>query len=310
MKRTGKIIITAVIVSCIVLQGCGQEQNATENENLTIPQYETSSLSGKIESEESTTEVVDGYERFKSGYDENGDVYIDIPYVKNRVPGVMYFFDDFRKEYLGRIPFYSDVNRPDGTQDKKNAACGFFACFSSPTKRDIDSGLKSERTNPPYVIKEAFEIYGAEPNDKHYSMTYQDVQAVSFALYEDFYEEIPKVMVRVYGVPRELWERELGSDLTFEYDSYEAFIEQCKSNEYTECVLMGEKELDSTGVYYIDYKKLAESGDFINYFVDISFDRSIKWTYNIDGSCTYDINNESLFQEWKNEHTDKIIAGK
>jgi len=291
-------MVTIIVISSFILQGCGQEQNAIENENLTIPQYETSSLSGKIESEESTTEVVDGYEKIKAGYDENGDIYVDVPYIKNRVSGVTYFYDDFREKF--QDPYqYIGINRPEGTQYKKNDACSFFACFNSPPN--------SDETNPPYVIKESFELFNKDYKPK---MTCQDVQGISFALYEDFYEEIPKVMVKVYGVPKEIWEREFGSNLEFDARLLETFIERCKSNEYTECVLMGEKELDSTGVYYIDYKKLAESGDFINYFVDISFDRSIKWTYNIDGSYTYDINNESLFQEWKNEHTDKIIAGK
>jgi len=302
MKKTSKIMVAIIVISSFILQGCGQEQNATENENLTIPQYETLSLSGKIETEESTTEVVDGYEKLKVGYDENGDIYVDIPYIKNRVPGVMYFYDTFREESHGKLSLYTDVNRPNGTQYKRNAACSFFASFTSQPD--------SDEKNPLYVIEDAFEVYGVEPNDKHYSMTNQDVQGIGFALYEDFYEEIPKVMVKVYGVPRKLWERELGSDLSFEHDSYETFIEQCKSNEYTECVLMGEKELDSTGVYYIDYKKMAESGDFIQYFVDISFDRSIKWTYNIDGGNTYEITDEKIYQEWKNEHMDKIIAGK
>ena len=41
-------------------------------------------------------------------------------------------------------------------------------------------------------------------------MKSQDVQVLSLALYEDFYDEIPQLTVKVYGIPQTLWDSVLG----------------------------------------------------------------------------------------------------
>lgn len=309
---TKKILtcITLVIVLSISCISCGKEDNNQENQSLTEPDYETSSVT--------TTEIkdklniVDGWV-VKSMIFDGNEEYLYYPYVENKKAGVSYWEDSVDTRYSSEK--YANINRPKGCKNLKQTVSGCSDTFTYQPKfgYNKDEYLRENKTNPMQVLLEGIIYYNDGTDmpgrDKEAVMTStkQDVQAISCALYEDFYEAIPQLTIKIYGIPLTLWEDTLGSNMKFSYNEYEQFIQKCQNDGFLSCKQLAKKDVSETDVYYIDYNELEKSGDFAQYLIVLEFDKSMEYTYRVCGDATYEISDASEYNKWKQDNADKFI---
>ena len=62
-----------------------------------------------------------------------------------------------------------------------------------------------------------------------------DVQAVSFALYESFYETIPNLTVNVYGMSYSTWNKYMPEDDVYSINDTKAMMSALAENNYSDC---------------------------------------------------------------------------
>lgn len=138
------------------------------------------------------------------------------------------------------------------------------------------------------------------------TMVSLDVGAISVAMYEDFYDDIPKMTISVYGVPKSLFKKKFGK--TFGSKEYFKYLDTLTDNGYKGCDLLCSKDITATGVYYVDYAELNKKGDYINYIMEYKFsDAGEKVYLKACAAGGYKINNEKVYSEWKKEHAEQMI---
>lgn len=316
MKKIICIMLFVIFsVACI---SCGRSDDNQEDQKLTEPVYETSSVSGTEIKDE--LEIVDGWV-VKPVMIDGKTEYVYYPYIENKKKGVMYFEDNMYNDALRDS--YATVNCPKGCRYLEQKAGGATKMGASQPKLGYnkDEDLKEVTKNPLQIELEGTNLYGdgnvtfdenGRPvidNDEKEDMimTSQDVQALSLALYEDFYEEIPQLTVKVYGIPQALWDSVLGSDMKFSWNEYNSFREKLNKDNFSQCGKLAEKKVTETGVYYIDYNEFGQSGDYAQYLILLEFDKSMEYTYSIHGSWSYEISDTAEYNKWKQENSDWMI---
>ncbi|MFQ7394267.1 MAG: hypothetical protein ACLRMX_03425 [Lachnospira eligens] len=126
------------------------------------------------------------------------------------------------------------------------------------------------------------------------------------AMYEDFYDDIPKMNISVYGVPKSLFKKKFGK--TFGANEFLKYKDTLKKNDYKDCDLLCSKDITETGVYYVDYAQLNKKGDYINYIIEYKFsDAGEKVYLKACAAGGYKINNEKVYSEWKKAHAEQMI---
>lgn len=310
MKRKKGLAVCTALLCLFVLPACGgKKENEAADERLSAPDYETQAVSQSAPVEE--IQIVEGWEVHTVGSGKNNHVYV--PHIENRVPGVLYWYDDevrFKDYNPNR---WTAVNRPEGTTAIKQPASGFWKGFSSQPKLGFDQNEKTLLIEPSFYLM-GFHVYapgnGGPAGEQQHAITSQDVQCISLALYEDFYERIPELTVKVYGLPADLWKARLGEDLFYENRADEKLLEQLAAADYEDCVLLSTSMPAETGVYYIDYRELDKQGDFMQYIIVFEFDRACEYTYQVDGYNTYNVTDEGAYQAWKEAHAAWFLAGR
>ena len=138
------------------------------------------------------------------------------------------------------------------------------------------------------------------------TMVSLDIGAISVAMYEDFYDDIPKMNISVYGVPKTLFKKKFGK--TFGSKEFLKYKDTLKKNDYKDCDLLCSKDITATGVYYVDYAELNKKGDYINYIMEYKFsDAGEKVYLKACAAGGYKINNEKVYSEWKKAHAEQMI---
>lgn len=320
MKRT---IQLKTIINCIVfllvmycMSGCGKNSQTVEDEMLTEPEYETKSIVQKTE----TVQLYDGWARMDSMFE--GVEYVYYPYVENKVKGVSYIEDCYESS-ADDVTVFKNINCPVGCKSLKHtASCENQWLFQPELEGAFTEGIK---TNPLIAVEDGEDVsdtgnsivngvYDRTIVEKH-EILRQDVQAVSFALYEDFFDDIPELTVKLYGIPVTLWEKELGNKMEFSSKQYQEFTEKYygtlenryQDNNLNAFDLLAEKKIEKTGVYYIDYNDLYEKGDYIRIVVVLNFNKSAPYTYRMCGNGVYDVSDRAAYEEWKNKNMDLFI---
>ncbi|MBQ4282835.1 MAG: hypothetical protein IJB96_02785 [Lachnospira sp.] len=292
------------ILCLMAMVGCSKQESVHNgaDEALENPETIVSDLT-QAEIIQEEVEIVNGYEKLVLNEALGDEGWCYVPYVNSRIPGVTYFYDDVRSWYRTKI--YRDVNKPVGTTEAKIAANAFFAAHNTQPK--FYDGKREN--NPKQLILEGYENY-SETEDREINILADkmDVRAVSLALYEDFYEDVPQLTVNIYGITRQMWNEYVGEKLSFQRVRYDKLLEMCENSNYSNCQLITSKKVDKTGVYYIDYKAMDKMGDFVQYIVEFEFDKSTEYTYNIHGSDTYSVTSETDYQAWKKNNMDRFIS--
>lgn len=312
MKKKRNYVFLLLAICCI--SGCGENSWSVENEVLTEPQYETKS----IIQENETVQVYDGWERMESQFEYKDVKYVYYPHVENKIKGVSYIEDSYDLDFS--FAAFKNINCPSGCNSIKHKAEG---CESQCNSQPELEGANSEKANNPLMVVKKGENVSSEGKGNVHDKTTidkfivetQDVQAVSFAIYEDFFDTIPKLTVKLYGIPVTLWEEELGNTMEFSWKQYGEFENQYygtwenqyQDNNLDKFDLLAEKKIEKTGVYYIDYNDLHEKGDYAQILIVLNFDKEMPYTYRMCGNGIYEISDKAAYDEWKDSHMDYYI---
>ena len=190
MKR--KILLVFSIL-LLFLISCGQDKNKDVDEQLTEPEYETTSVEAKEIKE--GIKVIDGWKVIES--EANGKkVYVYAPYIENKLKGVSYWEDSIDVDF--NINKIINADMPNGciaTEQKvwsDNVNCSFQPNLGL---NEYDSTRVNPKNELRYIrpVKQYYKVLSDNNTDLNqiteYTAPKVDVQAVSFALYEDFLSE-------------------------------------------------------------------------------------------------------------------------
>ncbi|MGN0339782.1 MAG: helix-turn-helix domain-containing protein [Lachnospira sp.] len=254
------------------------------------------------------TQAVDGWEvQVVDGWAVSDNIYY--PYVVDRVKGVTYI-----EEMISGCYTDGDFvvnNRPEGCLSIIRSRSSFYASnMVQPEMADKSVRWMTKRNKLRYIVQ-GEQLNAVEQVDKpdicRYEIEKQDVQAVSCALYEDFFDEVPNMTIDVYGIPVKLWIDTFGSGMILSEDQYNNFMTRCDNNSFSQLDLLAHRAIDKTDVYYVDYNDLRGKGDYAQIIFVISFDERADYTFNINGSAMYEIYDDAAYTQWKEENIDRFI---
>ena len=313
MRKVLLTVAGAVLSGIMIfsLSACGKKDNAAD-ETLIDPDYIVQEYETTTTDEGYT--IINGFYRIKSN-DGDKDTILYIPYIENKQQGVSYLEELHIKSSTKRWIDLEAGNTPDGALYNKQTSsdCGapyVEACivpdFALPyynANDTIPNWYLSDRAG--YVFTYRVEKAGDVKSTSD-TMVSLDVGAISVAMYEDFYDDIPKMTISVYGVPKSLFKKKFGK--TFGSKEYFKYLDTLTDNGYKGCDLLCSKDITATGVYYVDYAELNKKGDYINYIMEYKFsDAGEKVYLKACAAGGYKINNEKVYSEWKKEHAEQMI---
>lgn len=313
MNRICKKTVLAVLSGIMILSlsACGKKDNAAD-ETLIDPDYIVQEYETTTTDEGYT--IINGFYRIKSNNGDK-DTILYIPYIENKQQGISYLEELHIKSSTKRWIDLEAGNTPDGALYNKQTSsdCGapyVEACivpdFALPyynSNDTIPNWYLSDRAG--YVFTYRVEKAGDVKSTSD-TMVCLDVGAISVAMYEDFYDDIPKMTISVYGVPKSLFKKKFGK--TFGSKEYFKYLDTLTDNGYKGCDLLCSKDITATGVYYVDYAELNKKGDYINYIMEYKFsDAGEKVYLKACAAGGYKINNEKVYSEWKKAHAEQMI---
>lgn len=308
MKR--KILLVFSIL-LLFLISCGQDKNKDVDEQLTAPEYETTSVEAKEIKE--SIKVIDGWKVIES--ETNGKkVYVYAPYIENKLKGVSYWEDSIDVDF--NINKIINADMPNGciaTEQKvwsDNVNCSFQPNLGL---NEYDSTRVNPKNELRYIraVKQYYKVLSDNNTDLNqiteYTAPKVDVQAVSFALYEGFLDEVPGLTVKVYGVPVSKWNSEVGDTKMFSYNKMSEFDKKIESGDLTGCDELLSKKVSKTGVYYIDYTEIPDNDNYAQYYLVYEFDKSIECIFKISSFMTYTINDSDSYNIWKKGNIERLL---
>lgn len=313
MNCSGKKAILIALSGTMILSlsACGKKDNAAD-ETLIDPDYIVQEYETTTTDEGYT--IINGFYRIKSNNGDK-DTILYIPYIENKQQGISYLEELHIKSSTKRWIELEAGNTPDGALYNKQTSNDYGApyveaCivpdFALPyynANDTIPNWYLSDRAG--YVFTYRVEKAGDAKSTSD-TMVCLDVGAISVAMYEDFYDDIPKMTISVYGVPKSLFKKKFGK--TFGSKEYFKYLDTLTDNGYKGCDLLCSKDITATGVYYVDYAELNKKGDYINYIMEYKFsDAGEKVYLKACAAGGYKINNEKVYSEWKKEHAEQMI---
>lgn len=267
----------------------------------------------------SGTDETGKYEKIQYGEDE---IYFPIIKESDKIRGVQYLYDAY---YGGDLDVYKSINRPEGTSSVEGnmqlsccaAAFPEFAVDSEEKQIVRDEMAKSKneliKTRVAKAYREVNEGYargeGPDGNKKMKNeFKHVDVQAVSFALYESFYETIPDLTVNVYGISYSTWNKYMPEDDVYSFNDNKAMMSALAENNYSDCDKLASKEIDKSGVYYMDYSEYNKDNKYKQLFIVAEFDdMPVDYAVVINDAMNYNISKTEDYAKWKENNKDKFI---
>ena len=313
MNRICKKTVLAALSGIMILSlsACGKKDN-TVDETLIDPDYIVQ------EYETTTTDdgytIINGFYRIKSNNGDK-DTILYIPYIENKQQGVSYLEELHIKSSTERRIDLEAGNTPDGALYNKQTSSDYGVPY-------VEASIVPDFALPYYNSNDTIPNWYLS-DSAGYAFTYRvektgdvkstsdtmvslDIGAISVAMYEDFYDDIPKMNISVYGVPKTLFKKKFGK--TFGSKEFLKYKDTLKKNDYKDCDLLCSKDITATGVYYVDYAELNKKGDYINYIMEYKFsDAGEKVYLKACAAGGYKINNEKVYLEWKKEHAEQMI---
>lgn len=306
-----------LVLTLAMLSGCGKEDTNSEikDEVLDTPQVSVSvNSSSESSNENDDIELIDGRQVIKFGEDT-----LYVPYISesDKVAGVSYIHDELNADSISKHEkILAKINKPLGTEIATEGDISNISLYRigiPEFAEDIEG--EEKRTSSINSVYTQYiddninhETYSTQDKYKHYINNMVDVQGISLALYENFYEERPQITVKLYGIHNDVWNKYLGEEDIYSSREYGNMLDTFKQNGYDECDLFIEKQIDKTGVYYIDYNKYNKDGAYKQMLIEISLSEYIKdYSYCVWG-FEYKLEDEEKFQGWKDEHSSQMLG--
>ncbi len=301
--------VVLICILCICEVGCGGKQPT----DVTIKAPDSIEKDIEVETLENGVKLYEGYMYVQDSF---GD-YDYYPYVENKVDGVMYVDDRGLEGRDAKAAVCRNFNKPQGCDTlpiygNVTGANEFSKGGSVPPKFAWPEGYLEDPEylkGIDYILHPAEVVFkgtGAGEIDTSIKMRSVDVQAFSFAMYEDFYEEPQTVNISIYGVKTSTLKEKLGDTCT--QGDLNNMVDKIKKNGFKEVDLLESKLVDTTGVYYIDWKALDINSDYGTYIIGLDF-KTDKSGYYMYGGYFYEIEDAAEYNAWKKANKDKFIAG-
>ena len=221
------------------------------------------------------------------------------------------------------------INRPEGTSSVEGntqlsccaAALPEFAVDSEEKQITRDEMAESKNELIKTRVASAYRESDEETNvsyerdeeaDRNKKMKHEfkhvDVQAVSFALYESFYETIPNLTVNVYGMSYSTWNKYMPEDDVYSINDTKAMMSALAENNYSDCDKLASRKIDKSGVYYMDYSEYNKDNRYKQLFIVAEFDEMpVDYAVAINDDMNYNISNPQDYAKWKENNKDKFI---
>lgn len=313
------LVIVALIFMFTVSACSGKKDIVSDESSDLLAKPEVTQASTK-ESESvngnSGTDETGKYEKIQYGEDE---IYFPIIKESDKIRGVQYLYDAY---YAENMDVYKSINRPDGTSSVEgnmqlSCCAGALPDFAVITDEMINKRNEMIDTKNELIKKRVSEAYTRTTEGGAYNRAqkakYQinnnvDVQAVSFALYESFYETIPNLTVNVYGISSSTWNKYLPEDDIYSYNDFTDMMSALAENNYSDCDKLASREIDKSGVYYMDYSEYNKDNRYKQLFIVAEFDEMpVDYAVVINDAMNYIITKPEDYVKWKENNKDKFI---
>ena len=322
-----RVLLTAALLGVMfTVSACSGNKDAALDESselLANPEVtQASTKESESDNGDSGTDETGKYEKIQYGIYE---IYFPIIKESDKIRGVQYLYDAYFEIDSKNLRMYQSINRPDGTSSVEGnmqlsccaAAFPEFAVDSEEKEitRDGMAESKNEliKTRVARAYREENEGYARdEEADRNKKMKNEfkhvDVQAVSFALYESFYETIPNLTVNVYGMSYSTWNKYMPEDDVYSYNDSEAMMSALAENNYSDCDKLASREIDKSGVYYMDYSEYNKDNRYKQLFIVAEFDEMpVDYAVVINDAMNYNISKPEDYAKWKENNKDKFI---
>ena len=155
-------------------------------------------------------------------------------------------------------------------------------------------------------------VSSGKDNDKieQHTVSPVDVLAISFAIYEDFFDSVPDIKLSIYGIPHEVWNRYLSEDDKYSWNQERNTLNTFKNNNYSECDLLAVRQIETTDLYYIDYAEFNKDNRYKQFLMVLEMGHiPCEYSFYITGNMGYvmDEGGESAYAAWKEANKDKFI---
>lgn len=303
-----KVIVQIVVAAMIVVSGCAMNgNNQTVDKDTVIDNPgNTQSTTGSTARDNGNKTVVDGYWVKERKYSDNGTdmntVYVYIPLKENKQPGY-YDFEDAENH----VDWGSQmgVNRPDGTNPFSPKKMRPSLSYYTPVKLGFNQSEEdriTEYCNPISSI-EAFSF-----NYQSGDLYNYDVQCITIVLYKELYENYPDMKLKIYGMQEEERTRYYNQKGEFDGKSYTKMLSECRENGFSNCELVGEKEVTETGKFYIDYQNLTDKYGYDQYLIAMEVSETSGFAYYLNAFNCYEVEDRATFDKWKKENSSLLIG--
>ena len=319
-----KLLLTMALLGAVfTVSACSENKDVASDESselLANPEVtQASTKESESANGDSGTDETGKYEKIQYGIYE---LYFPIIKESDKIRGVEYLYDAYFAE---NVNVHKSINRPEGTSSVEGntqlsccaAALPEFAVDSEEKQitRDEMAESKNEliKTRVAEAYREVNEGYAIdEEPDRNKKMKNEfkhvDVQAVSFALYESFYETIPNLTVNVYGMSYSTWNKYMPEDDVYSYNDSKAMMSALAENNYSDCDKLASREIDKSGVYYMDYSEYNKDNRYKQLFIVAEFDEMpVDYAVAINDDMNYNISKPEDYAKWKENNKDKFI---
>lgn len=310
-----KVLLTAALLGVMfTVSACSGSKDIVSGESSKLLDKPEITQASTKEKESGSSDLGSTSEdRYKKI--QYGDLELYLPNIAeaDKKRGVKYVDDAYSLE-MDISDIYKKINKPDGMKIKNAGGFGIgmpYREYSEELEKQLNEAFN-------YTVSEAFndtvrtENSASSGNDKiqQHTVSPVDVLAISFAIYEDFFDSVPDIKLSIYGIPHEVWNRYLSEDDRYSSNQERNTWNTFKDNNYLECDLLAARQIETTDVYYIDYAKFNKDNRYKQFLMVLEMGHiPCEYSFYISEGMGYviDEGGESAYAAWKEANKAKFI---
>lgn len=313
MRR--ELLTAALLGVMLTISACSENKDVVSDESselLAKPEV-TQASAKELESGSADSDSTSAGKFKKIQF---GDLELYLPDIAeaDKKRGVKYVDDAYSLD-MDLYEIHKKINKPDGMKIKNAEGFGIgmpYREYSEELQKQVEAFNYTVRDGyPDSVITEGSNITHKGNNDiEQHTVSTIDVLAISFAIYEDFFDSVPDIKLSIYGIPHEVWNKYLSADDRYSWNQNTKMLETFRSNGYSECDLIADREIKTTDVYYMDYAGFNKDNRYKQFLMVLEMeDIPCEYSFYISEGMGYvmDEGGESAYAAWKEANKDKFI---
>lgn len=307
--------IIVLFLLCISLTGCSEKQSSASEEGTVI--LETPSYTVMQEETERSFEgmdIVDGY--WVKKIENSGASYtLAVPVLKKKMADV-YDLEDMMAERMDgsdRVrKAIGKLNTPQGASYNEKENQIISAGYISVPKSILEQPQEEFSQQMISAAWSSSKKKNNEGESEQNIINEADADCIMFSLYEDFYEEIPVLNVKLYGVTEEIYAQNLLSEKDEQSGEGKKSIEYRLYSEHQEGLvsldLLVDTNIEKSGKYYIDYRDLQRTTKYKQMIYVFTFDRKPETYSFCINNAQYQIQDENQYALWKEKNSGLYLS--